>query len=128
MIGLITFDTEEYTLDMARLSASVVSLVLLRVLCSVFKQRKYIKGSYYSPVLIFTSVWLCILFAVSFIPLVSNKGVISSGPIFILIAASYVWSLAGIGWVLSNYVKQYKEMVAVIEKIPKDLTVKDKAV
>lgn len=127
MIQLITFDVENYTLDIARMSSSVVAIVLLLLMRTVFLQRKYIKGSYYSPVLIFTCMWLLVLLAVSFIPFITNSGVISSGPVFALIAASYIWSLAGTGWVLGNYVKQYKDLVRVIEEIPMDLTLKDKA-
>jgi hypothetical protein len=127
MIGLITFDTDTYTLDAARITSSIVSVVILLLMRRVFKQRKYIKGSYYSPILIFTCFWLFMLLTVSLVPLVTNMEVISTGLLFAVLAASYIWSLAGVAWVVSNYAKQYNEMIRVVEEIPRDLTPEVKA-
>jgi hypothetical protein len=121
MINLITFDTDTYTLDAARITSTVVTVILLLLMRRVFKQRKYIKGSYYSPVLIFTCFWLTMLLGISLVPLVTNMDVISTGFWFALLAAAYIWSLAGMGWIVSNYTKQYDELTKVIESIPSDL-------
>jgi hypothetical protein len=127
MIGLITFDTETYTLDAARMSTAAIAIILLRLMFKLFKQRKYIKGSYYSPILLFTCFWLTVMLATSLIPLLINMDVISDGPLFAAIAASYIWSLAGTGWILSNYAKHYAEIITSVREATKELLLREKA-
>jgi hypothetical protein len=117
MIDLITFDKDDYALDMARITSSIVATCLILLLRRVSKQRKYVKGAYFSPVLVFTYTWLFVLLLVSAIPLFVNQEVITSGFLFAFLASAYVWSLAGMGLVLSNYVRSYDEIISAIQKI-----------
>jgi hypothetical protein len=127
MLEALSFDRYDFALDVARLSTSLVSVSLLFLLAKVCKQRKYIRGSYYSPVLIFTAFWLVVLCSISTIPIIINLDVISDGLLFSLLSAAYIWSLAGLGWIVLNYFRSFNETIKVVRDNSLDPNHKKKA-